>query len=175
MSGKVLASFILIVTVIFGSAVWWFQTRAYYAPVKATAPAAKIRLKGLSGGVTPLLIADFEGIDADSSPLRFRACFTTPVSLPVLTERFESYEAATPLRGPGWFDCFDAAGISAALEEGHALAFLGEANTPYGIDRIVAIYGDGRGFAWPQMNPCGAAAFSGAPLPQGCPPAPDRN
>lgn len=174
MNGKIMASLIVLSTAIFGAALWWFQTRAYYEPVLADAPAAEIRLTGFSGVVEPLLIEDFEGIDAESSPLRFRACFTTPISLATLTESFEPYEDAAPLVAPGWFDCFDAAEIGAALENGSALAFLGEANTPYGIDQIVAVTGDGRGYAWPQINACGEAAFAGDPLPPGCPPAPER-
>ncbi len=175
MSGKIMASIIILVTAVFGATLWWFQTRAYYEPVLADAPAAEIRLTTLSGVVEPLLTAGFEGIDAETSPLRFRACFTTPVSLPTLTESFQAYETPTPLNAPGWFDCFDAAEIGEALEDGTALAFLGEANAPYGIDRIVAIFGDGRGFAWPQINACGEASFNGDPLPAHCPPPPERS
>ncbi|QBY00933.1 histidine kinase [Rhodophyticola sp. CCM32] len=175
MSGKIMAFIIVFLTAVFGATLWWFQTQAYYEPVAADAPAAQIRLTSFQGVVEPLLTEGFEGIDAGTSPLRFRACFTTPVSLPTLTESFEPYETAAPLIAPGWFTCFDAAAIGAALEDGSALAFLGEANTPYGIDRIVAITGDGRGYAWPQINPCGEAAFAGDPLPVNCPPAPERN
>ena len=70
----------------------------------------------------------------------------------MLTETFVPYEEATPLTAPGWFDCFDAVQIGADIEQGNALAFLGERNIKDGVDRVVAIYPDGRGFAWHQLN-----------------------
>ena len=81
---------------------------------------------------------------------------------------------AVPLNAPGWFDCFDAAEIGAALEDGTAIAFLGTANVVYGFDRIVAVTDDGRGFVWHQINHCGEEVFDGNPPPEGCPPPPER-
>ena len=43
----------------------------------------------------------------------------------------------------------------------------------YGIDRIVAIYPDGRGYAWHQINACGEVVFDGQPAPENCPPKPE--
>ena len=97
-------------------------------------------------------MADFEGIDADSSPLRFRACFIMPVSLGTLTESYEIAEDAVPLNGPGWFECYDAAAIGAALEAGDAVAFLGQRDISRGVDRIIAVMRDGRAYAWHQLN-----------------------
>jgi hypothetical protein len=34
---------------------------------------------------------------------------------------------------------------------------------------------DGHGYAWHQLNHCGEAAYSGDPVPEDCPPAPERN
>ena len=56
-----------------------------------------------------------------------------------------------------------------------ALPLLAESNEPYGFDRIVAYYPDGRAFQWRQINTCGAASFAGDPLPEGCPPAPKKD
>ena len=106
----------------------------------------------MTGEPELVLYDSFDGIDADSSPLRFRGCFTTTMSLAMLTETYETYEGATPLTAPGWFDCFDADQIGAALETGGAIAFLGERNIQDGVDRVVAIFPDGRGFAWHQLN-----------------------
>jgi hypothetical protein len=44
----------------------------------------------------------------------------------------------------------------------------------YGIDRVLAIYPDGRAFAWHQINACGKFVFDGDPPPEGCPPVPER-
>ncbi len=99
-----------------------------------------------------MLANDVEAIDADSSPLRFRACFRTPESLALLTESYVIFDEAAPLVAPGWFDCFDAAAIGEALETGEAIAFMGEKNIKDGIDRVVAVLPDGRAYAWHQLN-----------------------
>ena len=72
--------------------------------------------------------------------------------LAMLTETFEVYDKATPLNGPGWFECFNAASIGKDLETGAAVAFLSEHDIHPGVDRVVAIYPDGRAFAWQQLN-----------------------
>jgi len=77
-----------------------------------------------------------------------------------------------PLEAPGWFDCYDARDIGAALETGEAVAFLGESNVVYGIDRVVAVFRDGRARSWHQINACGEEVFDGRPPPEGCPPPP---
>ena len=150
MTGKILAIFIVLTAIISGVAIYWLQLYAFYEDVSAD---AQLRMTNLVTGEPELVLYDsFDGIDADSSPLRFRGCFTTTMSLAMLTETYETYEGATPLTAPGWFDCFDADQIGAALETGDAIAFLGERNIQDGVDRVVAIFPDGRGFAWHQLN-----------------------
>ncbi|WP_424944330.1 DUF6446 family protein [Aliiroseovarius crassostreae] len=150
MSGKLVAIMIVASSLIFGAVVYYTQLYAFYEPAAAD---TELRLTNLVTGEPEVVIYDsFEGIDSDSSPLRFRGCFTTTMSQAMLTETFEVYEEATPLVAPGWFDCFDAHAIGAALEQGEAIAFLGEKNIKDGVDRVVAVYPDGRGFAWHQLN-----------------------
>jgi hypothetical protein len=152
-NGKLVGGGIVLSALIAGLGLWYTQVYGYYEPLEASAPAAEIRLTALASGLPePILAEGFEGIDADSSPLRFRGCFRTPLSLAMLSETFEIYEGATPLNGPGWFGCFDAARIGADLETGAALAFLSEPDIRPGVDRVVAIYPDGRAFAWHQLN-----------------------
>ena len=146
-----------------GIAIYWLQVYAFYEPVSFQ-PGNEIRLTPISSDVPEVIVADnVTGIDANSSPLRFRACFTTPLSQAMLTETYVVYEGAAPLVAPGWFDCFDAAAIGKALETGEAIAFLSEANINSktdaaggvqlsGIDRVVAVFPDGRAFAWHQLN-----------------------
>ena len=45
-----------------------------------------------------------------------------------------------------------AAAIGAALETGEAVAFLSQANSHPGVDRVVAVFPDGRAYAWHQLN-----------------------
>ena len=99
-----------------------------------------------------IIVSGVEGIDADSSPIKFRACFTTPLSLAMLTETYQMYDAAEPLIAPSSFECFDAEAISRALQAGEALAFLSEPGIHKGVDRVVAVFPDGRAFAWHQLN-----------------------
>ncbi len=50
---------------------------------------------------------------------------------------------------------------------------MGVENVQYGIDRVVAILPDGRGFVWHQINRCGEVVFRGDAAPEGCPPPPE--
>lgn len=152
-TGKILAGFIVISALIGGVAMYYLQVYAYFDKVEVGSPAAEMRLTLVGTEIAePILVEDFEGIDANSSPLRFRACFQTPMSLAMLTETYQTVEAAVPLNGPGWFDCYNAQDVGAALEDGTAVAFLSEHNIKDGVDRIIAVYPDGRAFAWHQLN-----------------------
>ena len=171
MNGKVIGGALVLSGLIAGAAMYYLQVYAFYEDVSAD--VENVQLTTVSGGQPePILSENIKAIDADSSPLRYRACFETPMSQAMLTETYVLYDDAVPLNAPDWFDCFDADAIGAALEEGRALAFLGTGNIQYGIDRIVAITDEGRGFVWHQINICGEEVFDGRPAPEGCPEAP---
>jgi hypothetical protein len=171
--GRIAVGFIVLTAALGGIFLWYTSERAFYEPVVFT-PGAEIRLVPLVGDQPEAIVAEaVEGIDAQSSPIRFRACFTTPLSLAMLTETYRPYDGPVPLVAPSSFPCFDAEAIGAALENGEALAFLSEPNITYGIDRVVAVTGDGRGYAWHQINACGVEVFAGRPAPEGCPPVPE--
>ena len=150
--GKIAAGFIVIASLIGGAFLYYTQVYAYYQPV-AFQPGAEIMLTPVESDVPePILAEGVTGIDGDSSPIRFWACFTTPMTLAMLSETYRIYEGAEPLNAPGWFDCFDAPAIGAALEKGEAVAFLSQANIHPGVDRVVAVFPDGRAYAWHQLN-----------------------
>ncbi len=177
--GKFLALFTLAAAVVVGGAVYYLQVYAFYEPVTlAQEPSGpgetRILMSPRKGGrAEPVPVGSFRGIDAASSPLRFRACFEILLPPEELRETYLPYEDPVPLVAPGWFDCFDARAIGAALEEGRAQAFLGEANIRYGIDRVIAVDEAGRAYAWHQINSCGERVFNGEPAPEGCPPPPE--
>lgn len=172
-NGKIFVGAIVITSLVAGAAMYYLQVYAFYDPVSTEAP---LRLTTIAGNVPePILTEDFEGIDADSSPIRYRACFTTPQSMAMLTETYQIYPDPTPLTGPGWFDCYDAQTIGEALETGAATAFLSEKNVHYGVDRVIAIFDDGRAYAWHQLNNCGQTAYDGSPVGEGCPPREGTN
>lgn len=161
----------LVMAAVLGGVLYYQQVYAYYEDVVAGPDA--VQLTSVSTGAPePLLIQNFKGIDAISSPLRYRACFETAISLATLNETFVIVDNAEPRVAPRWFDCFDAARIGADLS-GEAIVFMGVENIQYGIDRIVAIYPDGRGYAWHQINVCGEVVFDGNPVPENCPQPPE--
>ena len=152
MNGKIIAGFLVLSGAVAGIAMYWLQVYAFYKDV-AFVPGQEITLTLIENGQPePILAEDVTGIDADSSPIRFRACFRTPLTQAMLTETYKIYPGAVPNVAPGWFDCFDALAIGAALEKGEAIAFLSEANIHPGVDRVVAVFPDGRAFAWHQLN-----------------------
>ncbi|MBE0414063.1 DUF6446 family protein [Yoonia sp.] len=170
--GRVAIIVIVVMALIAGGALYYLQVYAYYDTVPPT--PAEVQLTSVATGLPePIPFDDFTGIDSDSSPIRYRACFTTPLSLETLTATFVLADNAEPLTGPGWFGCFDAGQIGGELAAGDAIAFMGTENIRYGIDRVVAVYPDGRGFVWHQINPCGAVVFDGNPAPENCPPVPE--
>jgi hypothetical protein len=93
----------------------------------------------------------------------------------MLTETYVAFERPEPRNAPGWFDCFDAGAIAAALQDGTARAYLGGKNVAYGVDRIVAITEDGRGYVWHDLNECGDKAYDGTVIGEACPPRPETN
>jgi len=151
MGGKLIGVGLLVVALVAGAALYYLQVYAFYDEIELDTEV--IQLTSIVSGEPEEIIADgFEGIDSDSSPIRFRGCFTTPMSQSLLTETYVSYDKAVPLIGPGWFSCFDAKSIGADLEAGVALPFLSQADVSNGVDRVVAIYPDGRAFIWHQLN-----------------------
>ena len=163
---------IAVSALIAGVALYYLQVYAYYMPVAAE--DVRVELTSVSTGeAEPIIYDSFDAIDSDSSPIRYRACFTTVLSQAMLTETFVIVDDAEPRVAPSWFDCFDAAQIGADLKSGTAIAFLGTENIHYGIDRIVAVYPDGRAYAWHQINACGEVVFDGNPAPDTCPPVPE--
>jgi len=170
--GKILAGAILISALVAGAAMYYLQVYHFYEEVAADGTNDVVLTSLITGAPEPVLYDNFTAIDANSSPIRYRACFTTAMSHAMLTETYELYERAEPLTAPDWFDCYDAQAIGLALEEGRALAFLGQRDVIYGVDRVVAITEDGRGYAWHQINRCGEVVFDGQPAPDDCPEPP---
>ena len=172
MNGKPFVIAIVLSALLAGVAIYYLQIYAYYHEIAADSPEARVTLTTAEGDVQQIAVTDFRGIDSDSSPIRYRACFRLTVTPDATTHR--PYDGAEPLIAPGWFDCFDAEEIGEALAAGQATAWMGEENHRYGIDRVVAVLPDGRAFAWQQINACGTEVFDGNPAPPGCPAPPVR-
>lgn len=152
MNGKYVVGFIVLTALITGAAVYYLQEYGYYRDIAPASAEAAIRITDLAGAAEPMLTEGFTGINADSSPLRFRGCFMTPMSLAMLSETYAVYPDPTPLNAPSWFDCFDSGRLTEDLASGAAVAFLSEKNIAPGVDRVVAVYPDGHAYAWQQLN-----------------------
>ncbi len=139
--GRVLVVAILSFAALFGAALWWFQTFAFYERQSGTGALR------VAGAVVP--VADYEGIDATTSPLKLRGCFRVD---PAAFAAAAPAPAPTPLVAPFWFGCFDAGAITADLAAGRARAYDLRYPEPDGFDTLVAIYPDGRGFLWRQLG-----------------------
>lgn len=169
MAGRIAVVAILAAGLLAGVGLYYFQVFHFY---ERADPPPPVVLTLPDGGLERLEVAALDAIDASSSPIRYRACFRTDARPEELAARFAAYRDPEPRVAPFWFGCYDAASIAEALEAGAGAAFLGEANVVYGIDRVVAVLEDGRGFVWHQINRCGEEVFDGRPPPEGCPAPP---
>ncbi|WP_397542307.1 DUF6446 family protein [Roseovarius salis] len=173
MTGKLVGIVLIVAGVVAGAAMYYLQVYAFYERIEPTGQG-DVQLTARGAGMPePVSHEDFRAIDADSSPIRYRACFQTDLDPATLEGVYRPYRGAVPLEAPGWFDCFDADSIGAGLEAGTVRAFLGEKNIEYGIDRVVAVSQDGRGYVWHQINHCGEVVFDGKPTPEDCPEPPE--
>ena len=148
-TGKILVSMLVLSAVLAGLGVYYMQVYGFYAPLDEAA-AAELHATADDMQPIPLAVTEFRGIDADSSPLRYRSCFR--ITDMAALEGAQPFEGATPLVGPRWFSCFSAKGLTADLESGAAVAYLGQPEIHPDVDRVIAVYPDGRAFAWHQFN-----------------------
>lgn len=158
MKGSVLMGGTLLIAATAGLGLWYTSERAYYYEVTDVSEVMAY------GDAFP--VSDYQGIDADTSPLKMRACFKVDWDY---WPSDEFKDVAEPLVAPKWFDCFNAKSIANDLAAGVASAILSNENNPFGFDTYIAQYPDGRAFMWRQINECGAAKFAGDELPAGCP------
>lgn len=142
--GRFAAIGLLAAAVAAGAGMWYAQEYGYYSRIDPANAAIDVTTPA---GVQPLALSGFDGIDAGSSPLRWRACAQAEVPADALP-----FAGATPLIAPGWFDCFDAQRIGADLESGVARAVLSQAEVHADVDRVLAVYPDGRVYGWHQYN-----------------------
>ena len=141
MSGRRLVIGLLLFAAVFGVALYWFQVFAFYERRSGT---DTLPVPG-----APVAIADYDGIDSASSPLKLRGCFRVD---PAAVAALPVAAAPTPLVAPFWFRCFDAGALTRDLAAGAATARLVAHDLPEGFDMMVAVYPDGRGYLWRQLN-----------------------
>ncbi|MDT8343713.1 MAG: DUF6446 family protein [Thermohalobaculum sp.] len=139
--GRWIAGGLVAFAALFGAALFYAQNYAFYERTDGVG--------ALEVGDRVVPIASYTGIDAATSPLKLRGCFTVD---PMMLADAPVAARPEPLVAPFWFDCFDAEAIATDLAAGRAVAYRLESDRPEGFDLYVAVYPDGRGYLWRQLN-----------------------
>ncbi len=172
MTGKLLALILVISAALAGAGMYYLQVYGFYYQVEPRPGQDVVLLAQGADSPETIAYSAFQAIDADSSPIRYRACFETDLT-PDELAGFTAVENPEPLTAPGWFDCYDAVALADALKAGQAQAYMGTKNIHYGVDRIVAVTQDGKGFVWHALNNCGEKSYDGTVVGEECPPRPE--
>tara|TARA_B100000029_G_scaffold474429_1_gene516720 strand:- start:162 stop:602 length:441 start_codon:yes stop_codon:yes gene_type:complete len=141
MSGKMTVIIILGSSFCFGILFFYFQTFAYYQEV--------LGLQSITVDSRKIEVWDYKGIRASTSALKMRSCFNAEV------RDFQDLTLAKnpqPLSAPFWFSCFNSKDLQNAIDDGRAKAYIAVENERKGVDRLVIIYPDGKGYEWRQLN-----------------------
>ena len=142
LAGKLAVAALLCISAVAGLFLWYVVNYGHYEAGDFSDAT----------GLEQLAITEFKAIKGSASPLKFKACFVVSAEQSVISSKYSSYENPVPLVAPSWFECFDAENIGLALESGEARAYLASESILDGIDRVAAIFSDGRGYAWHQLN-----------------------
>lgn len=142
-SGKVLAGGMVAFAAVFGVGMWYAQVYAYYEEVTD--------ISEVTVGSETFAVRDYNGINAPTSPLKMRGCFTLEDPKAAITAGLRA-EDAVPIKPPHWFTCFDTEQIQTDIESGAATPIMAGLDEGDGADLYMAIYPDGRAYRWRQPN-----------------------
>lgn len=144
MTGRNLMIAAAVLLAAFTGALWYFQFHAFYEEL----PQEPLVVQG-----TEYPVVSWEGTDASSSPLKRRVCVTlTSETLARLAAEQSPASDAEPLVAPDWFTCFDAKQITRDIAGRSALAYKAGSSGFEGVDNYLAVYPDGRGYLWRQLD-----------------------
>jgi len=141
MSGKLMAGGLVVFTIIFAAVLWYAQFYAYYNEVNG--------LESVTVEGREIAVQGYKGLDGESSGLKLRGCFTVDLA------DFEGVTLAEnprPTTPPDWFECFEVVQLTADVESGAATSYMAAQNGQDELDRIIAVYPDGRAYMWRQLN-----------------------
>ena len=111
----------------------------------------EIKLTSIIDGVLDkVLLEGLPRASFTSDGKNYTACFSTSSSLPYLTETYRLVDQVEPSLPIGNLPCFNTTNIKDDIDQGQAVAFLGQENIIEGFDRIIVIYDNGDGLAWHQ-------------------------
>lgn len=143
LSGKMVAGGMVAVAAVFGIGMWYAQQRGYYDTVTGL---DSVTVEGRA-----FAVSGYEGTDGSTSPLKLRGCFVLDDPAGALAAGVPA-PGAVPLTTPDWIECFDEDAILADLRAGRATAIMAGEDEGDGADLYMAIYPDGRGYAWRIAN-----------------------
>ena len=170
MSGKVIVAFLVLPAILAGVALFYLQIFSFYEEVIPDGVTDVAILQKQNELPEIINYSNFRAISSDSSPIRYRACFDTTEDLDALRSRYLEYKDAEPRIAPYWFDCFNAKELGLSLKDGSSgEVFLSKKNIMYGVDRVVAILENGKGYVWHEINDCGDKLYDGSPVSNECP------
>ena len=145
MPGRILVIVGALGLVLFTAALWYFQNHAFYEEL----PLQPLVMNGREYPVE-----SWQGIDAATSPLKRRVCLTVAsATAGQIRDDLPKRAEGEPLVAPYWFECFDAKTLARDLAAGEAGLYMIGASGFDGIDEVLALYPDGRGFIWRQLKP----------------------
>jgi len=143
MTGKLVAGGIVVVAIVFGTGMWYAQQRSFYDVVTGI---ERVQVDGQDFAVT-----EYEGTDGTRSPLKLRGCFRLADPAAAIAAG-EPAPDAVPLTTPDWITCFDEEAILADITAGRATPIMAGEDEGDGADLYMAIYPDGRAYAWRLAN-----------------------
>lgn len=144
-TGRLVVLGIAAATVLAGGVVYYLETFVHYQRVAD--------VKEVSVGARAFAVSDYDGLTNDTLPLRLRGCFQVAEPEAVLSAGPPARHP-TPFGAPGWFACWDAAELDADLKAGRAQAVVAEVSGEgkFEMERVVAVYPDGRAFQWRRLT-----------------------
>ena len=104
MTGKILAACIVLAALIAGGSIYYLQVYAYYTTVAVHGSEDVMLTAQASGQPEAIAYREFQAIDSDSSPIRYRGCFTSAQSPETLAQSYQVIEKAEPRVAPGWVE-----------------------------------------------------------------------
>ena len=88
MRGKILVTIILLTSFLAGATMYYLQVYGFYTKVDLEQSKGISLVKLSTLEPETINVFNFQGIDADSSPIRFRACFEIKQTINLLKKKY---------------------------------------------------------------------------------------
>jgi hypothetical protein len=110
-----------------------------------------IKLTQQSNNLPIKILINDKPISAYSTDAKFyNSCFNVITTIDQLSSKYVKSNNPAPSKPLGNMACYNYDQLKEDIKSGVAYSFIGEENIINGIDRIIAVYSDGRAYAWHQ-------------------------